>query len=275
MRSEIRTRYNFLQAINEWDWKSAANVKAVQENMYQVGLKYKSYIDESVVQKGDVATVKMESDVKKFNRTINLHVGDNLFDETLEADLINRSTHTEYVFSHPKGQIKYTILDCKRLFIPPVSDEMAKNEGIENVETERQLYRYFYLSSLKEDIYNESFDFVDHLVTLCEYDISEEDVKTFEELEMDRCRKISQEQNMVFDEMTESELLGAVGCRNIAEFRKMIRCLFTKEIKASLYMEKMFQAKKAENFEDVLGNYVGLLDIVRERAFHKLMKEAV
>lgn len=238
VKSKILNDYDLQKAIDEWHWKSSVDEGAVQENIYQVGLKFKSYQPQEDVWEGDIVTVRISGGTKKFNRTAKIRVGNNLFDKTLESAIVGKKVGEEYACSHPTGEIRYTVLDSSRLIVPFVTDEMAQAEKVENVSNVEELFRYYREQSLSEDIYGESYEFTDWLVSLCQYEIADEDVTFLEEREMERCREIAKSQGMVFDEMSEEQLLGAVGCPDIAAFRKMIRELFTKEIRAALHAEK-------------------------------------
>lgn len=52
--------------------------------------------------------------------------------------------------------------------------------------------------------------------------------------EMDRCRRIGKEINVVFDDMCGEELMMAVGCPTIPAFQDMLRNMFTGIIKGAL-----------------------------------------
>ena len=118
MKSKILNDYDLQKAIDEWHWKSSVDEGAVQENIYQVGLKFKSYQPQEDVWEGDIVTVRMSGGTKKFNRTAKIRVGNNLFDKTLESAIVGKKVGEEYACSHPTGEIRYTVLDSSRLIVP-------------------------------------------------------------------------------------------------------------------------------------------------------------
>ena len=118
VKSKILNDYDLQKAIDEWHWKSSVDEGAVQENIYQVGLKFKSYQPQEDVWEGDIVTVRMSGGTKKFNRTAKIRVGNNLFDKTLESAIVGKKVGEEYACSHPTGEIRYTVLDSSRLIVP-------------------------------------------------------------------------------------------------------------------------------------------------------------
>lgn len=275
MKSTMLKSYDLQKAIDEWIWKSEVNEGAVQEDIYQVCLKYKTYQTQSDVWAEDIVSVKLSSQMKKFNRIVKIRVGSKLFDVSLEQELIGKNVGQEYVFQHESGEVKYTVLESKRLIVPFLTDEMAKAENIEGVTSMNGMIDYFRKQDLYDKIYGESYEFVDTFLNKCEFIISEEELHAYEEDEMERCRAIGREEGVDFDTMSEQEMLGAVGCRNIAEFRAMIRDLFTREMQGACYAVEKLGVKPVKTFNDVLDGYVVLLDEIRDRAMKKKMMETV
>lgn len=234
MRSQVRQIYDMEKAAVNWKWKTCADEGAVQESMYQVALKYRTYERVDVIAKEDIVSIAMQSELKKFNRTTKLSVGRNLFDRDFEEQLIGRAVGQAYRYRYGSTEISYTILDAVRLFVPAVSDEMAKAEGIEGVTSERALYAYYRAQNLKEKRLNEFSAFVKDYHSFCEFSICEADLDEMCECEMDRCREISEKMGKVFDDMPEEELSAAVGCKTIPEFKAMIRDYYRTTLRVGL-----------------------------------------
>lgn len=274
MKSKIIRMYNLEKAVSEWAWSREANEGIVQENIYQVGLKYKRYEPESFVRYEDIVALSMQGPIKRFNRKTKVRVGIGLFDKEFEAELIGKEKGKNYCFEHTMGKIFYRIEDIQRLVVPLVDDEMARAEGIDGVTSERELREYFRAKEMKSRYVNESYAFVENFVGLCEYELSEDDLKDLVERELNRCRAISEKTGEVFDEMPQEALLGAVGCRSIPEFKEMLYSYYKKILCAAMYAAKM-EGKEEGSLpaERVLDSYGKLLNKTAELALNNYRRE--
>lgn len=234
MKSKVLKEYALAPAVAAYSWQSQPDQHSAEESLYQIALSYKRYEAVLSVASGDVVAITMRSEHKKFNRTTKLQVGSNMFDKTLEEALIGKTVDTDYSLEHAEGKVEYRISDIQHLVVPSVTDEMAKAAGIADIETVAQLRGYYVAQGLKEQLYNEVYDFIPKFLAQWQFVLEEEDLYEMDELEMERCRGISRSMGMVFDEMTEEELLGAVGCPSIPAFREMIHQYHRKTLSAIL-----------------------------------------
>lgn len=274
MRSCILTQYSLEDAVMAYPWQARPDDSTVAEKLHLIALKYKYYEKAEVVAAGDVVTITMTADHKKFNRTTKLQVGSNMFDKDLETALIGKTADTDYVLDHAVGQVKYRISDIQRLVVPEVTDEMAAKAGIDGVATVADLHRHYILEGLKGKLWDEVYEFLPTYLDRCEFTVEEADLEEMDEAEMERCRGISRSMNMVFDEMTEDQLLGAVGCPNIPEFRKMIHGYHGKTLRAML-AEAAIRGEDPEplTYQDANPYYGALLDRINQCAMNKIMEE--
>lgn len=274
MKSKIIRMYNLEKAVSEWAWSRDANEGIVQENIYQVGLKYKRYESERLVQYEDIVALSMRGPTKKFNRRAKVRVGIGLFDKEFEAELMEKEKGNGYRFKHTAGEISYDIEDIQRLVVPLVDDEMARAEGIDGVTNERELREYFRVRAMKAQYESESYAFIENFVGLCEYELSEKDIEELVERELNRCRSVSEKMGNVFDELTEEQLLGAVGCRSISEFKEMLRSYYKKILCAAMYAAKT-EGEEEENLsaEKLFDYYVKLLNKTTELALKDYRRE--
>lgn len=263
MKSKVLNSSPLELAVAKYPWQAMPDQKKAQEQIYQIRLKYKHYEEGNVVESGDVAAVTMESEHKKFNRTLKLQVGSNMFDKELEAALVGKQVNTDYVLEHSVGTIRYRIGNIQRLVVPELDDEMAVQANIEGVSTAAALEQYYIEEELKKDLRNEAFDFLPDYLMQWDVELSPSELEEMDEREMERCRGISRSMDMVFDEMTEEQLLGAVGCHNIPEFRKMIHSYHRKALTAML-AEATISGKATEKLALTDANlyYGALLDRV-------------
>ena len=259
MKSKVVGSFAVEAAVAAHPWKAEPDEKEAEDNLYQIALRYKHYEAVNTIAHGDIVTVTMESEARKFNRTAKLQVGGNLFDKQLEAELIGKTVGESGVCQHPTGYVRYTIVDAQRLIVPEVTDEMAKSAGIEGAETVDALRQHYVTESLKKALYDEIYYFVPEYLKKWQFKIEEADLYEMDEHEMERCRGISRSMGEVFDEMTEEQLLGAVGCPSIPAFREMIHGYHRKALQAML-VEAWFTGKNpAELTPEDANFYYGAL----------------
>lgn len=234
MRSKVIRSASVEALVGQHPWRATPDYKAMEEQIYQVTLKHKKYDAVETIAVGDVAALTLVSETKKFNRKLKLQVGANMFDRELEAALVGGEAGKTFAVSHPAGQITCTVEAIQRLVVPALTDEMAQQLQIEGVSCAAELREYYLDESLKKQLQDEVFDFIPILLDEWEFVIDEQDLSDMDEYEMERCRGISRSMGQVFDDMTEQELLGAVGCHNIPEFRAMIHEYHEKTLRAML-----------------------------------------
>lgn len=234
MRSKVIRSASVEILVGQHSWQATPDYEAMDEQIYQVTLKHKKYDAVETIAVGDVAALILVSETKKFNRKLKLQVGANMFDRELEAALVGSEAGKTFAVPHSAGQITCTVESIQRLVVPAVTDEMAQQLQIDGVATVAQLREHYLDESLKKQLQDEVFDFIPILLAEWEFAIDEQDLSDMDEHEMERCRGISRSMGQVFDDMTEQELLGAVGCHNIPEFRAMIREYHEKTLCAML-----------------------------------------
>lgn len=234
MRSKVIRSASVEALVGQHPWRATPDYKAMDEQIYQVTLKHKKYDAVEAIAVGDIAALTLVSETKKFNRKLKLQVGANMFDRELEAALVGGEAGKTFAVFHPAGQITCTVEAIQRLVVPALTDEMAQQLQIEGVSCAAELREYYLDESLKKQLQDEVFDFIPILLDEWEFVIDEQDLFDMDEHEMERCRGISRSMGQVFDDMTERELLGAVGCRNIPEFRAMIHEYHEKTLRAML-----------------------------------------
>lgn len=236
MKSRLISKGDLSAAVANWKWTLAACEGKAQEAVYQVGLKYKEYEATQIVWRDDVICVNFEGGFGRFTGTKKVRVGANLFDEEFEKAVRRKFVGKAFYFEKDGHEICCTVTECLRMNIPVITDEMAAAEGIEGVQTFDELYRYHRHNALRESFCQDYWKFVETYLPQCSFEISSEDVEEMVEDEMERCRGIGRTMDLVFDEMTSEQLLGAVGCASIPEFKDMICRISTRELKAALLL---------------------------------------
>lgn len=234
MKSYLIRCENLEQAVRDWDWKISDHTEEVRDALEQAVLPYASYISPESVRPGDIVSVSLHSDMARFNRALKLNVGSGMFDRNLEEALSGHKAGDEFSCRIPQGEVVCRIVEISRLVLPEVSDEIALEQGIAGVSTAEELKKYYYKEACGEELRPQIGEFLKCFCDKCEFFISEEDICLMDEEELQRCREISIGMGKVFDEMRGNEMLGAVGCHDIDEFRDMIRALHIGNLKKAL-----------------------------------------
>lgn len=134
--------------------------------------------DAETVEKGDVVTVDLSSEVSKFDRkNLPLNVGLGMFDAELEKSIIGMKKDESKTFDLDKGNVDVKVKSITRRIVPEFTDELAASLNIEGVKTVEQ-----YKTKLVEDDLREKkmgaipFGAMGYIVENSEFDIKEEDL---------------------------------------------------------------------------------------------------
>jgi hypothetical protein len=265
--------YDLGTAVGEWIWKTAGAEEEAEEKASRVGWKYKRLETQKEAKEGDIVTVALNGPTKKFTRVTQIRLGAGLFDKDLEHALIGKRAG-KGSFAHSLGTIDYEIEKIERMIVPAVTDDMVKAENIAGVHTLQELVSYYYRETLRTEFTKESYTFTEkYFLPRCEFVIAAEDIAGMTEHEMDRCRGISKSMGKVFDEMTQEELMGAVGFPDIPSFKQMLHVYYNKVLRTAL----LGTALKGENEEsltqdNVFDYYKYFLDETTELALQNSEK---
>jgi hypothetical protein len=259
--------YDLRTAVGEWIWKTAGAEEEAEEKASRIAWKYKRLESQREVKEGDIVTVTLNGPTKKFTRTTQLRVGEGLFDKDLERAFIGKKKG-KGAFLHREGRIDYEITKIERMIVPDVTDDMVKAENIEGIDTLQGLIAYYYRETLRTELAKESYAFTEkYFLPRCEFTIAAEDVAGMTEHEMERCRGISKSMGKVFDQMTQEELMGAVGFPDIPSFKQMLHVYYNRVLRTAL----LGRALKGEDAEvltqdNVFDYYKYFLDETTELA---------
>lgn len=90
----------------------------------------------STVEKGDVVTLDLESENRRFNRSgLHLNVGLHLFSEELEGALISHHVGDHFGVEVAGVPVTVHILACERVITPPPGDALVEGLGLPGIHT--------------------------------------------------------------------------------------------------------------------------------------------
>ena len=251
MLSEVLAVYDINRAVHEWEWKSNADEAGVQQKIYSIELAYRSYVAEDVIEKEDIVKICLNSELPKYNRTVNVRVGDGLFDKELEDFLLGKKAGQSFCYIKNDVSVSCRIIKVERLVVPALTDRMASEQKIEGITTASGLYKYFSEQSLQKSLSFEAKDFLLGYIKKCSFDIKQCDIDELCRRELERCRKVSADMSMVFDEMTPDQLTGAVGCRSIPEFHEKLQKFYNENLRIALVYAQGAECDRQLTYENV------------------------
>lgn len=201
--------------------------KDVKKSLEYISKQNAKKIEVDAVKNGDEVTIELKSDLAKYNKAnIIVIAGMGLFNKAIEEKLINMKKNEikkVFVDNYP---VEIKILNIKRKVIPNVTDKMIAKLGIEKVKTVDEYKKHCYEEAARKEkengfykIYN---PIIDEVVKKSKFNLVNEDIEELVDCQLDRCRAIAKEQNMDFDTMTREQLLAAIPCGSIPEFKEYL-----------------------------------------------------
>lgn len=130
--------------VSDWldkvDLSLIPDEKEIEETLKKRLLK--SYITLKTLSQGepvckeDIVTISLASTLPKFNKSkVLVTVGTGLFNKEIEDSLIGKHCGESYEITTQGIQVKVALLEIKRKEVPPITDAMVVQLGIEGVDT--------------------------------------------------------------------------------------------------------------------------------------------
>lgn len=147
-------------------------------------LQSKTLMPVETVAGGDVATLDLSSDLKKFDRKgLCLNVGAGLFSKALEATLPGHAVGETYTADVDGHAVRVTVAGCRRAVVPEFSDQLAAAQGIPGVTDMASYRRHVCDAYLKmyRDAYLEYFatDLLEQWLSQCQWELDEAEMAEF------------------------------------------------------------------------------------------------
>jgi|GEM_PF-6104352 len=213
------------------------------------------------VETGDVAVLKLSSDLPKFNREkVVITVSGNLFDEDLEAELIGKQKGESFTFRKENEDVSVTILDLTRYVYPEVDDAMVEEytkgsdelPEMHSVEEYRKYLLYAYEEEKKAEVMNSAMQEVYNAVLAeSEWNLADEDVEGFFNGFKD---EIEEETGKKFEELTD-EQIARFGVKGKEELEAMMKSQAEESVKNLLWLSDVYGVSADEVMQDEEGKY--------------------
>lgn len=163
---------------------SEEHIRAQMKHLTRAGKKSEAV---SVIEKGDVVVLSLESEIEKFNRpTVFMTIGSGLFDSDFEKMLIGRNSGEAFDLTVQGKAVKVTVKQVTRTVFPAPTDEMALQygrehddfEGIKTVEDYRNRVAELYIETQKEDtIYGTMNRIIEYVLSNSDWQFDDDEIK--------------------------------------------------------------------------------------------------
>ncbi len=213
-----------------------------------------------VLQKGDVAVLKLESKAAKFDRpSVTLTVGGGLFDKELEEKLVGRKVGERFAVTVNGEEVKTEVLSATRSVYPEPDDEMVKKyvagkddmEGVETVEQYIEHIKSHYAAEKKQETVFGILDSVaEYVLTHTDWEFDEKEVqKVYDDMYTEMCEWVKDEMGTSFEELFDDELTAQTGAENKAQLLEMIRADAERAIASALFVHKYTDGKEPKEID--------------------------
>lgn len=183
MKSHIISYYNYMdmpfEEVTETVEKEDMDSE-LSTDIETVLLMHKGYTEVTKVEKNDIVTLSLKSELPKFNKeNLGVNAGMGMFSQELEEALIGHSTGDSFTAEVQGKPVEVKIVGCKRLTVPELTDEFVKSLSIDAITTVDDYKKH--LTEKKLEFYHEGYtemyalQLFSETCEKCEWDIDPEE----------------------------------------------------------------------------------------------------
>ncbi len=231
MKSSINTLVDYRTVPMDWEVSLSCPEEQIQKELRRVVRKHKTVSNVQTVEQGDVAMLKLQSDVSKFNKPmVPVTVGSNLLDAELESACIGHSVGDTFTAELSAGKVTVTVLKASRTEYPEPTDAMVEEycldaEGCEGIKTVAEFIAKVcadYCAELREgSVYEKKGELIEAVLTQSDWEFDDEDVKTMSANSMQSIRdELQQQEHKTLEELSEKELEDYFGINSLDDLER-------------------------------------------------------
>lgn len=207
------------------------HIQAQMKHLTRTGKKSEAV---SVIEKGDVVVLSLESEMEKYNRpTVFITIGSGLFDPDFEQMLIGRNTGETFELTVQGKTVNVTVKQATRTVFPAPADEMALQygqdhddfEGIKTVEDYRNRVVELYLEMQRENtIYGTMDKVIEYVLSNSDWEFDDEEIQQAvkEEKEYMEQELRQEEPDKTLRDLSEDEIQKFFGASSLEEIEEII-----------------------------------------------------
>lgn len=259
MKSYINTLADYREAPFEKNVTIICPKEYVESQLKHLTRNYKKTEAVDVVENGDVAVLSVESELKKFNRSmLPLTVGKNLFDEEFEAQLVGHSVGGEFSVKVQNKNVDVTIKQASRTVFPRPTDEMAleyakESEEFADIKTVddycNQIIDKYIDDERSQAVYNAMDEVVNYVLTHSDWEFDDSEIKEQKDIALEEVKEILKEDSKELESLTEEELDARFGVSSLDEFDEMLTSSIEQSIASELWLMAVNNTDNIEEFE--------------------------
>ncbi|MCH5324884.1 MAG: hypothetical protein J1E39_06670 [Eubacterium sp.] len=217
MKSYINSLVDFKTFEFEREVKLSCPEEYIEKQLKRITRANKTTEDVTVLEKGDVAVIGLESSLERYNRPqLTLAVGSGLFDKELEAQLVGKNVGETFTVTVKETAVKVNVISGKRTVFPAPTDEAVKKyaetaedlEGIETVAQFREHVKQQYFDEQQQKtVFGTLNDMVEYVLTNSDWEFDETELEEMYNNMLADMEQMAQEiYGKTFAELTDDEI---------------------------------------------------------------------
>ena len=225
MKSYIHTLADYRLAPVEWEVIISCPREHLEKEVRHVVRPYKCTQEVSVIEKGDVALLKLDSTLPKFSKkAIPVTIGSGLLDAELEAQIPGHAVNETFCAKAQGVSVAVTILKCSRTIFPEPTDEMvaqysAEHEEYAGIRTVQALCNKIvedYCAEKRQAaVYNAMQEIIDYVLTHSDWEFDETELRHLNEatIEYER-QRLLRDEGKDLNSISDQEIMRYFGIQN-------------------------------------------------------------
>lgn len=233
MKSTIQTLADYKQYPIEREVTISCPEEFIAKELRHVVRPFKKVVPVEVIEPGDVAMLKLESSLPKFNKSmVPVTIGGGLFCKELEDQVTGHKTGEAFSASVDGETVTVTVLKATRTQFPSPTDEMvaAYGEahtdyaGIKTLAQYREKVVADYLEKARTDaIYGQMQEIMNYVLTQSDWNFDEAEIAEMEEsMFADERSYVREQLGIELEDMTGEQLATYFGIPDWESFRREV-----------------------------------------------------
>lgn len=259
MKSHINVLADYREAPFEKNVVIGCPEEYVQGQMKHLTRNNKRTENISVLEKGDVAVLSLESGLERFNRpSVFVTVGGGLFDRDFEEKLIGHTVGEVFEVTVKDVPVKVTVKQGSRTIFPEPTDEMVEAyaaehdgyDGITTVEQYRKAVADRYIEEQRNNALYAAMDAVyDYVLTHSDFEFDGEEIAGMIEESREEVKQQLKEDGMELENLTEEELQVHFGVSSLEEFERELEVNAERSIASELWLMRVHGKNSMEEIK--------------------------
>lgn len=249
--------------------------EALEKELQRLANRHIRWEEGTTLSAGDQAVCRLESECPRFRKEkVRFVAGSGMFHRELEALAVGMSVGESKTLELPEGKVCLILTAVMNRNVPPVSDGMVEELGLEDIRTV-EAYRAYLLAQQKEAAFQDALPepqrkLMREVCGRSEFILYKEDWSAVVAQELERCRVLSRQEGLTLEEMTPEQFVGRIPVKSYHELVAMLEDegwdRLCEHLLGCLYAEgDGFQPKEAD-YEAFIADYVKTWHTTEEKA---------